>query len=149
MTLTLEPGHEFTLRPMLELLRHATVILAQLSVLAMTVRATLAESRGSADRHQRAFGLWVVTTVLLSPTAWVHYMVLLLIPFAQLIGAYAKTSSRALRLGLGSYLLAEFVMIMLLVTSTFMPVWARCALINGWAVSLMLAYGSAYYLTVD
>ena len=54
------------------------IVLVELGLLAMSLRAVR-----SAER-ERGFGLWVVTAVLLSPVAWIHYMVLLLVPFSQI-----------------------------------------------------------------
>jgi hypothetical protein len=41
-------------------------------------------------KSKQAFGLWVTVMVLLTPGAWIHYMVLLLAPLALLAEAVAK-----------------------------------------------------------
>src|SRR5712692_8219293 len=70
----------------IELIRRVVVALAELGLLTLTVRATLRLEPGG-DTDSRAFSLWVMTSVLLSPTAWVHYLVMALIPFALLADA--------------------------------------------------------------
>ncbi len=67
----------------IEKLRHATVAAAALGLMALTCLATL-RTAPAEDRDSRAFGLWVATAIALSPTAWIHYMVLLFIPFARI-----------------------------------------------------------------
>ena len=67
----------------IEALRHATVAAAALALMALTCLATL-RTAPAEDRDSRAFCLWVATAIALSPTAWIHYMVLLFIPFARI-----------------------------------------------------------------
>jgi glycosyl transferase family 87 len=59
----------------------------------------------SPDSDSRVFSLWIVTTILLAPTAWLHYLMLLFIPYAQIISASAsgRASSRSLRMTVASY----------------------------------------------
>ena len=124
-------------------------MLAAIALIAVTVHATLAAGR---SRRESAFALWIVTTVLLSPTAWIHYMVLLLVPFAQLAAAAnrGEASRRALWMGGASYILAQLspetvVGLVAVLPSSLAPLlaesWFPCA--------TLLAYGSAYCLTVD
>src|SRR5229473_894412 len=81
----------------MELIRRVVVALAELGLLTLTVRATL-RVEPDGDTGSRAFSLWVMTSVLLSPTAWVHYLVMALIPFALLADAVdrGRASHRAL-----------------------------------------------------
>lgn len=134
-----DPGVEFT--------RRVTVVMAQLALLALTVRATLARSKLPGDRDEPVIALWVVTAILLSPTAWLHYLVLLLIPYAVLLRhrLHEEASARATRLGVASYLVAEFLMPIYFLRSP-MPIWVIWALANGPSLCLLLAYGSAYSL---
>jgi hypothetical protein len=70
----------------IELTRKIAVWIARMSVLAATMLAT---PRGNADEDPdaRAFSLWVAAAIFLSPIAWPHYMVLLLIPFLNMARA--------------------------------------------------------------
>jgi alpha-1,2-mannosyltransferase len=88
------------------LVRRLLVVAAQLGVLALTVKATI-KSRDSADLDWRAFSLWVVTAVLLAPTAWVHYLVLMLIPFAfmAIAAGHGRANHRAIWMAVASFLL--------------------------------------------
>ena len=88
----------------MELIRRVVVALAELGLLTLTVRATLRVEPGG-DTGSRAFSLWVMTSVLLSPTAWVHYQAMALIPFALLADAVnrGRASHRALWIAVASY----------------------------------------------
>ncbi len=132
----------------MELLRVIAVIFAAFAVLAMTIRATLAPS---ASNSGRAFSLWVVASVLLSPIAWVHYMVLVLMVIPQLaLAARAQLcSERAIWAMLASYLLLKVPNDLIEIARRH----HRPALFFGigeiYFVTLILAYMSAYWLTVD
>lgn len=39
------------------------------------------------DQDRRAYSLWIATIILISPTSWIHYLVLLLLPFIQITSA--------------------------------------------------------------
>ena len=64
-----------------EMIRVACIILADLVVMALVVKRT--DWEGGEDWNWRVFSLWLVAAVMISPTAWFHYLLLLLIPFAQ------------------------------------------------------------------
>jgi alpha-1,2-mannosyltransferase len=126
------------------------VAAAEIGLLAVTVKATL-KYRDAIDMDWRAFSLWVVTAVMLSPTAWVHYLVLMLIPFAQMAIAAdrGRANHRAIWMAVASFLLIS------LSTSgrtAFGPhprgglpiMIAECSF-----GSLMMAYLSAYWFASD
>jgi Glycosyltransferase family 87 len=91
------------------ILDHARVVFgfaAQLTIVAFTVRATLA-MHGRADRDGRLFSLWIATAMLISPNAQMHYLVLLFIPFAQFAAATGgDVSGRATAALVASYILS-------------------------------------------
>lgn len=127
----------------IELLRHLLIVAADLAILALTVRATLASS------GTRAFSLWIATAIMLSPLAWLHYLVLMFILFAQLaIGANRnECSTRAGWAIVASYLsIGALNKLMDLTPSNEMLfLWiGEC-----YFLPLMLAYLSAYWLTTD
>jgi hypothetical protein len=66
------------------------------------------------DTDRRAFSLWIATMVLISPTSWIHYLVLLILPFIQITSAaIAGRSGRiAVMICIASYVLAEAAFIM-------------------------------------
>lgn len=94
--------------PVAEWLRRAAIVTADAIVLGMTIRATLV-GVGRRDDDYRIYSLWIVTSVLLSPIAWLHYLTLLIIPFVQMVVAagFRRANRRALWMAAGSYLLAS------------------------------------------
>lgn len=67
----------------INLMRSVAVVASQLTLLALTIIASM---RAGLDRRcdARIYALWTATAILISPIAWPHYMVLLLIPFVTL-----------------------------------------------------------------
>ena len=119
--------------------------LADLAVLTLTTKATL-ESNGS-----HAFSLWVVSAILLSPIVWIHYFVLLLIPFTQILfgfrqGQFRKQAGWA---ALASYLGIMIIMATTIGAPTLDPpgLLAGHILLDGSFLVLVLGYLSAYWLT--
>jgi hypothetical protein len=92
---------------MLQWASKATSMVAELVLLAFTVKATIARP-SSDDPDGRAFILWIMTAILVSPTSWFYYLVLMAIPMVRLGVAAAndRTSQRALWAGIGAYTLA-------------------------------------------
>lgn len=136
--------------PAVDFVRQAVSLGAELGLLALTVRVTLAAS-GDDDSELRCFSLWVVTTVLLSPTAWFHYLVLLYILFAALTAAGRRgtAGARVLNLGLLSYGLAFAYVIVLAVPSGrfHFPTLAVVSMIM--FASLACGYGAAYCFAAE
>ena len=131
-------------------IRQLLVRLAQIALLGLTVYAT-AQSRTRPWHDERAFALWTAAAVLLSPTAWVHYMVVLLFPLLLLAGAAIRgqASSLAIWLAASSFLLTLFPVIFNLLYP-FMPLSLGYALDQNYvAVMAFLVYASAYRLTTE
>jgi hypothetical protein len=89
-----------------DMIRRVLVAAVEFGLLALTVKATM-KSGEAADRDWRAYSLWVVTAVMLSPTAWVHYLVMMLIPFVLMCVAAARgrANHRAIWMAVASFLL--------------------------------------------
>jgi Glycosyltransferase family 87 len=87
-------------------IRLVLVAVAQIGLLAVTAGATV-KWRDTVDLDWRAFSLWVVTSVMLSPTAWLHYLVLILIPLIQMAVAASRgrINNRANWMAVASFLL--------------------------------------------
>lgn len=132
------------------IVRSVLVVISEIGVLALTMKAT-AKSRDAEDLDWRAFSLWVVTAVMLSPTAWVHYLVLMLIPFIMMSIAAnrGRPNNRAIWMAVASF--------MLIAVSTsgrtaygahphgLVPIMiAECSF-----VTLAMAYVSAYWFAAD
>ena len=130
----------------LELLRGLAVVAAEIALLALTVRATPASS----DRS-RTFSLWVITSILLSPIAWVHYMVLIFIPFAQLAIAAnrQRCSERALWAMIASFILLKIPNDLIEIARRHHNRGFFFGVGELYFLTLVLAYLSAYWLVVD
>jgi hypothetical protein len=81
---------------------------AQMVVLALAVKGTL-KAQPDAAGEEHTFGLWLVAMVLVSPTAWAHYMVLFLPTLIQLASAVSQRTAtpEALLCGIATYFIAN------------------------------------------
>ena len=90
----------------INLMRSGAVLAAQLGFLTLTVVASM---RPGIDRRRDAvvFALWTATAIVISPIAWPHYMVLLLIPFVTLATELRATpgASRAAWMAIANFVL--------------------------------------------
>jgi hypothetical protein len=131
-------------------IRLVLVAAAEVGLLALTVRATV-KSRDIADLDWRAFSLWVITSVMLSPTAWFHYLVLALIPLIQMAVAAnrGRINSRA------NWMAAASVLLVALSTSArsfFGPLpqgALQLAVVECSFPCVALVYVSAYWFAAD
>jgi hypothetical protein len=83
-------------------LRRAIVFSFQVVVLGITFRAN---ANTKNDPQGRGLSLWVATMLILTPVVWLHYLVLLMIPFGMIAGAAARreVAARVSRLAMLSY----------------------------------------------
>ena len=67
------------------------------------------DSEDEPDLDRRVYSLWLATMVLISPTSWDHYLVLLLIPFIQVTSAAiaGRVGRPAVIMCIASYVLAQ------------------------------------------
>jgi hypothetical protein len=134
---------------MVDLMLHSAVLAGCLIVVAMTIRLT-AKYHANDDQDDCLFALWVVTMVLITPTAWPHYMVLFLLPLALLAVACKQTKVpvRALCFGCISYVLTEFGALLsdrnLILGFRFAGVIVAVS-----ALSPIMQYLSSYFLVTD
>ena len=93
---------------LLQLLHFVSVVSAEIVILALAVWPTY-QHRLRPDLDRPTYALWVAASIVLSPLSWIHYMVLLLIPFAEIAGAGQRheCSSRAAWAALASYLIVS------------------------------------------
>ena len=68
--------------PGINSLRKLCIGLAELAVLSLLVRATPGPARR--DRGSRSFALWLAAAIIISPIAWIHYMLLFLVALVGL-----------------------------------------------------------------
>jgi hypothetical protein len=90
----------------IEIVQRVTITIAQLTILALAIIPTLRSARKSSF-DMRTFCLWVATTVVLSPLSWIHYMVMMLIPFVAIARAAVshQCSRRAVYAAIVSYIM--------------------------------------------
>jgi Glycosyltransferase family 87 len=88
-------------------IRRAAIATADVVVLGLTIRATLADS-SRRDPDCRIYSLWIATAIMLTPVGWHHYLVLLAIPFVQMVASAAqgRSDSRAVWMAALAYLLS-------------------------------------------
>ena len=128
-------------------MQRLVVMAVSLAVVALSAFATW---RARTRREVSAgFALWVVTAVLISPTAWLHYEVLLLIPFALAVGdwLHAGNNARAAAaLALASYVLTQATWFWSAFASANAGGWLAPVLNEGFFLSLLLGYAAAFLL---
>jgi hypothetical protein len=134
----------------LDLARRVIEVASEIALLTMTV-LTSKTSADSADSDSRAFSLWIVTTILLAPTAWLHYLVLLFIPFAQIISAFAsgRASSRSLRMTIASYFVLTGLFFVLDAIHGELPLGVIALLREAPFAALALAYVATIWFVLD
>ena len=133
----------------LGLLRVAAIVCADLTVLALAVRATLMR-KGGDDPDWRIFSLWVATSMMLSPTMWMHGEVLLLLPFLQLASAFVQ--KRASRRSLDMAIVSVSLGYTALMTYFFVPEsysFLKTSLEECGFGSLLAAYVATYWFATD
>jgi len=144
-------GFPFSAR--VDLVRRSLVSVLRLAVLALTAWATKSKA-DERDPDHRALSLWIVTMILLSPTAWFHYLVLLLIPLIEVISAarFECASRRAAATAAASYALAfaayGFVLIGMALQSSLAPL-VKHALDEAGFASAVIAYLAAWWFVRD
>lgn len=136
---------------LVESLQRITILAAQVTILALAAGPSLRGPRPPRF-DQRAWGLWAAATVIISPLAWFHYMVLLLIPFVAIAGAglRGECSRRTLRAATASYLLAAVTIYVR--QDLVSPQWWQGGvryLAEGSSVALMLGFAAAYWFARD
>jgi hypothetical protein len=137
--------------------RRAAIATADVVVLGLTIRATLADARRR-DPDWRIYSLWIATAIMLTPVGWHHYLVLLAIPFVQMVASAAqgRSGSRAIWMAASAYILSA---ISLRAFSRFMvppPTafqltfpWLAHALEETSFTALLSGYIAAYWFATD
>lgn len=138
------------LGPTLDFARQTLEVVCELALLGLTVFATRAPA-DSPDTDSRAFSLWIVATILLAPTAWLHYLMLLFIPFAQIVSASAdgRASSRTLTTTFASYLVLTGFMFVLNTMERLLPGIVLMMLREASFAALALAYAATIWFVLD
>jgi hypothetical protein len=138
-------------------IRLAVIAGADTLVLGLTICVTAGDNHRD-DPDWRAYSLWIATAIMLSPVGWHHYLLLLTIPFVQMVASAAngRSSSRAVWMAALSYVLSAaslHVSDRLLVPpptefqQTF-P-WIALALEETSFLALLTGYIAAYWFATD
>lgn len=135
----------------IEIAQYITAAFAQLAILALTVIPTMRAARAPGC-DLRSFCLWVAATVVLSPLSWIHYMMLLLIPFVSIASAATRhrCSRRAVQAAIASYLLIAATIRMRV--NVVSEIWWEPGLrylAEGSSVALLLGFLAAYWFATD
>jgi hypothetical protein len=139
-----------------EAVRIAAVLTATALLFSVTIRTTI-QSASKPDADFRIFSLWIVSSVILSPVAWHHYLVLLIFPSVQIVAAagLGRGSRRAIWIAAASYALGSISQILdyqLLTQPTSFqllhPSISAPILETGF-YTLLMAFIAAYWFSVD
>lgn len=140
----------YALSPAMNLVRLAVVACAEAAVLILALRAT-ARARSDQDCDGRAYMIWVVTAVMLSPVAWIHYMVLLVLPFIKIasVANQGRCSSRAVWVMVTSYFMIALSIEGRAPAEAIGGFPLLVIVSEGASVSLLLAFIAAYWFASD
>ncbi|HYL59810.1 MAG TPA: glycosyltransferase family 87 protein [Candidatus Acidoferrales bacterium] len=140
-----------SLSPGLDLLRRVSGIAAEFAVLAITARVTFSRAQIQKGLDSRVFALWIAGTIMLAPTAWFHYLVLLFIPYALIASAaYESAASRlTVWMAVSSYAIIFVDMLVLPAIDPHSTSWLAILLRERAIVSLGMAYVAAYWFVSD
>ncbi len=96
-----------------EAVRIAAVLTATALLFSVTIRTTI-QSASKPDADFRIFSLWIVSSVILSPVAWHHYLVLLIFPSRTNCsgGRTGQRQRRAIWIAAASYALGSISQIL-------------------------------------
>jgi len=151
---------DVAMKPWLDWTRMLTVAAAEVTLIGLTMFATLREVAPTGEEvgalngnASRSFALWVVAAIMLSPTAWIHYLVVLILPFMLIAasGWNGAASSRTLWAMAASYLV--IVLSMAIAGSAQSSLANRphlkTALEECATLSLILGYIATWFFAVD
>lgn len=99
--------------------RAAVSFAVRVALVVATAALTWTHRSGEPDVDRRAYSLWIATMILISPTAWNHYLVLLLLPFIQVTSAAAAGRVRrpTIVMCIASYVLIQIGILAFAVSS--------------------------------
>lgn len=143
--------HAFGLPSMQVATQHELLIVINLVLLSLTVRATLHHAVADTDSDLRTYALWVMTAIVLPPVAWDYDMTIALMPFACIaIGAGSgKASARTIATAIASYVLIAIWRFSGIRDSDHVTGFAAVILHETASLSLLAAYFAAYWLVAD
>jgi hypothetical protein len=104
--------------PSMEIARQAVTSAARLDILGLTIQATVKSRPNQVHDDSAALSVWFPAMILLSPTAWVHYLVILLFPYAAMLESASRghASTRASPMMILSYVLINSRLLFVIIT---------------------------------
>lgn len=146
LALAIDSGTAFSL----ELTRLVTATFANLVIIMLSLKVT-ADSWDRPDEDWRIYSLWVVTMLLVSPVTWIHSLVLLILPFAQLTIAVAagRASHRAIWMAAASYIMVSLAFGWHQSIGTYDTNQLSSWIAELSPLSLIAAYVSIYWFATD
>jgi len=134
-----------------EVLRFVTITTGQIVIVALNAWPTY-QRRRQAGLDRRTFGLWVAAAIVLSPLSWIHYMVLLIIPFVEIASAAEQHNChpRAIWAAIASYVLIGITRGLreVVVGATWWEHGIKY-LAEGSSVALLLGFLAAWWLATE
>jgi hypothetical protein len=130
--------------------RLVAVTFTNLAFVMFSVKVT-AERWERPDEDSRVYSLWVVTMLLVSPVTWVHSLILLILPFAQLTiaGVEGRASRRAMWMAVVSYALITIAFGWHQSVGTYDTNQLSSWIAELSPLSLIAAYVSVYWFATD
>jgi len=103
------------------------------------------------DRDWKLFALWIVTSVLLSPIAWIYYQVLYIVLFARIASAASagRTSRRAVIMTLACIVTMYLWILIGVDYSDQTDVWWKYVLSECGFLSMLAGYIATYWFATD
>jgi len=125
-------------------------VIGEVLLLGLTLRATMVPA-GTPDPDSRAYSLWVAGSIILSPTAWLHYLVLLYLPMLCLIAAASagRASRRAVIGSIVSYMILTVAPVAVRIAPTRLAIAVVTALRESVFVALLVAFIALYWFATD
>ena len=124
------------------------LVVAGVSLVVVALSTLATWNARSARELSAGFALWVVTAILVSPTAWHHYEVLLLIPFALVLRDRLQVGEAraAAAAAVASYVLTQATWFWSAFATPNAGGWLAPVLNEGFFLSLLLGYAAAFPL---
>jgi len=131
----------------IEFMRWATIAAVDAALLGSTIWVTL-KLGPKHDPDWRALSMWIVASVLLSPMAGIHYMVLFFIPFARIAAAASRyrASQRVQWLTILGYIMTYTIMPLPMIQFV---AWLNVAVLESLFLAAMLTYLASYWFTAE
>ena len=131
--------------------QHAMLILINLLLLGLTVRATLLRRIGADIYDLRTYSLWVMTAIILPPVSWDYDMTLALMPFAciAVVASNGGASRRTIVMAIASYVLIAIWRFSGIRDADQVTGIVAHALRETAALSMLCAYLASYWFVTD